>query len=149
MKAGSITLQRPANVVRVGLAYMKRIVTMNLDYPRQDGTSQGRRKSTSVVKTLFDNSYGGRVQVFSNNAELSNPAKVKNKLPKKYGQPIELVSGINTSCVNARTDVNIYVGIEQDSPVPINILYCPFVSLCGLTVKAVTFVLVRPLFNCL
>lgn len=122
VKDGSITLINPSSVVRVGLGYTKSICTMNLDYPRQDGTSQGRRKSTSIVKTLFDNSYGGRVQVFSNNAELSNPAKVKNKLPKKYGQPIELVSGINTSCVNARTDVNIYVGIEQDAPVPINIL---------------------------
>lgn len=122
VKNGSVTLQSPANVVRVGLAYTKRIVTMNLDYPRQDGTSQGRRKSTSVVKTLFDKSYGGRVQVFSNSTALSNSAMLKNKLPKNYGQPIELASGINTSCVNARTDVNIYVGIEQESPVPINIL---------------------------
>lgn len=122
VKNGSITLINPSSVVRVGLGYTKSIRTMNLDYPRQDGTSQGRRKSTSIVKTLFDNSYGGRAQVFSNIAELSNPAKLKNKLPKKYGQPIELVSGINTSCVNARTDVNIYVGIEQESPVPINIL---------------------------
>lgn len=119
---GTITLDNPASVIRVGLAYTKKVVTMNLDYPRQDGTSQGRKKSTSIVKILFDKSYGGDVQILNRNTSISRARRVKNELPDKYGKPIELYSGISSSCVNARTDVNMFVGVEQSSPVPINIL---------------------------
>lgn len=116
---GKITLDISASYVRVGLGYTKKVTTMNLDYPRQNGTIQGRKKGTSVVKLLLDKSYGGEVLV----EDVSKrPTHIKNTLPENYGEPLELFSGICTATFRGGKDVNLYVTAYQDSPVPFNIL---------------------------
>ena len=116
---GKIVLGTPASYVRVGLGYRKQIVTLNLDYPRQNGTIQGRKKSTSVVKLLLDKSYGGEVRIKDKSKRSSF---LKNTLPEKYGEPLELFSGIRTVTVRGGSDINLYITAYQDSPVPFNIL---------------------------
>lgn len=116
---GKITLDTSASYVRVGLGYTKKITTMNLDYPRQNGTIQGRKKGTSVIKLLLDKSYGGEVLV----EDVSKrPTHIKNTLPKNYGEPLELFSGMCTATVRGGKDINLYVTAYQDSPVPFNVL---------------------------
>lgn len=116
---GKITLDISASYVRVGLGYTKKVTTMNLDYPRQNGTMQGRKKGTSVVKLLLDKSYGGEVLV----EDVSKrPTHIKNTLPENFGEPLELFSGICTATFRGGKDVNLYVTAYQDSPVPFNVL---------------------------
>lgn len=114
---GKILLDIPASYVRVGLGYNKQIVSMNLDYPRQNGTIQGRRKGTSVIKLLLDSSYGGEVGV-----KCEKASHIKNTLPEKFGEPLELYSGIVSRSVSAKRSVDLYVTAYQTSPVPLNIL---------------------------
>lgn len=115
---GTITLPVKASYVRVGLGYAKSFTSMNLDVPRQDGTGMGRRKSTAVTKLLVRNSWGGHVRI----VDACKKRRVENKLPIQYGKPIELFSGTKIVYLNSRDDIDILLQVEQDDPIPINML---------------------------
>lgn len=119
VKDGKIKLQSPAKYVRVGLGYTKTMATMNLDVQRQDGTSQGRKKRASVIKVLLNNSYGGKIETTG----LTRAVRIDGmKLPVRYGEPINLQSGLFITSVNAPQNENLYVKLTQQDPLPMNVL---------------------------
>ena len=58
---GSITLDRSASVVHIGLACPARIITMRIEAGAQDGTSQGKIKRFSEVVVRLIDSLGGKI----------------------------------------------------------------------------------------
>ncbi len=59
--AGRIQLARPAACVHVGLAYVSRYESLNLEPPLAEGASLGRPKTLTAVELFFLDSLGGAV----------------------------------------------------------------------------------------
>lgn len=115
---GSITLNQPAQVVKIGLGYDKTLTTMDLNIARQDGTGIGRPKSVGVIKLLLQDSWGGNIEVLGN----SKTRLIQKSLPLKYNAPLVLESGLTTVAINSCYDDRLYIKLSQPSPVPLNVL---------------------------
>ena len=67
--SGAITLNDYASRIHVGLPYTSTMETLNIDYPLQDGTAQGRKRRIVDVKLMLEDTKGGTVGVNDNDMQ--------------------------------------------------------------------------------
>lgn len=113
---GSITLQRAASSIVVGLPYQAQLKTLYLDI--QGGpTIQSKRKKVSAVTARLLNSRGIKIgQTFDN----LHAIKERNTQP--MGQPIQLFTGDERVVLDPLYDLMGHVCIQQDDPLPCTVL---------------------------
>ena len=116
--SGSITLERSASKVKVGLPYTSLLQTMRLDAGSQDGTSQARTKRIFDVTIRMYESIGVEVGPDLNNME---------RIPfRSSANPMDTGVGVFTGDKevefrgNYETDGFVYV--RQTQPLPLTIL---------------------------
>ena len=116
--SGSITLERSASKVKVGLPYTSLLQTMRLDAGSQDGTSQARTKRIFDVTIRMYESIGVEVGPDLNNME---------RIPfRSSANPMNTGVGVFTGDKevefrgNYETDGFVYV--RQTQPLPLTIL---------------------------
>ena len=116
--SGSITLERSATKVKVGLPYVSLLQTMRLDAGSQDGTSQGKTKRIFDITLRIYESIGIEVGPDLNNMERipfrSSATPMDQAIPVFTGDKEIEFRG------NYETDGFVYV--RQDQPLPLTIL---------------------------
>ena len=116
--SGSITLERSATKVKVGLPYTSLLQTMRLDAGSQDGTSQGKTKRIFDITLRIYESIGIEVGPDLNNMERipfrSSATLMDSAIPVFTGDKEIEFRG------NYETDGYVYV--RQDQPLPLTIL---------------------------
>lgn len=126
-----ITLPSAASAINVGLPFIVQLQTLQLDFPDQAGSSQGRRKNISGVNVRFEQSRG--IQVGTNQIVAAtlpgmvNPTwidmiDVKESNPDvPLGQSIPLVTGDYFLPVYNDWATEGRVAVQQLLPLPCNI----------------------------
>jgi hypothetical protein len=115
---GSITLDDYASRVHVGIGYECNLETLNIDFPMNDGTIQGRTKSIKNVTVRFENTYGGNVGI--NNDKNLEP--FEQNLSEIYGKPADLFTGDKKASPHTTFETNATVYIRQSDPLPMTVL---------------------------
>ena len=118
VSSGSITLERSATKVKVGLPYTSLLQTMRLDAGAQNGTSQGKTKRIFDITIRMYESIGIEVGPDLDNMERipfrSSSAAMDQAIPVFTGDKEIEFRG------NYETDGFVYV--RQDQPLPLTIL---------------------------
>jgi len=116
--SGSITLERSATKVKVGLPYTSLLQTMRLDAGSQDGTSQGKTKRIFDITLRIYESIGIEVGPDLNNMEripFRSSATLMN-------QAIPVFTGDKEIEFRGNYETDGYVYVRQDQPLPLTIL---------------------------
>ena len=115
---GSITLDRSASTVQVGLGYNSNLQTVKPDLGSQDGTAQGKKKRVHRLTLRFWQSVGGKVGRDADNLDIIQFRSGSDPMD----QAVPLYTGDKELAVNTTygTDGQIY--FRQDQPLPSNIL---------------------------
>jgi len=115
---GSITLTNPASVVTVGLPIQAQFQSMYLDHPGANPTIQGKRSNVTAVTVRMRDSCAMKV-----GTTFSNLTQFKERGPgSPLGTPLPLVTGDERILVPAGYSTMKQICIQQDSPLPCNIL---------------------------
>ncbi|PRZ51225.1 hypothetical protein BX589_12066 [Paraburkholderia fungorum] len=114
---GSVTLQRAATSIVVGLPYTAQLKSLYLDI--QGGpTIQSKRKKINAVTVRMLNSRGMKVgQDFG-----ASLHEFKERNTQPMGQPIQLITGDERVNLDALYDLAGQVCIQQDDPLPCTVL---------------------------
>jgi hypothetical protein len=118
VSGGSITLNDYASRVHVGLGYECNLETLNIDFPMNNGTIQGRTKKICNVTIRFENTYGGYVGINGDN----NLEVIEQTLATIMGKPGDLVTGDKKVSPYADFETNATVYIRQPDPLPMTVL---------------------------
>jgi hypothetical protein len=116
--SGSISLERSASKVKVGLPYTSLLQTMRLDAGSQDGTSQGKTKRIFDITLRIYESIGIEVGPDLNNMEripFRSSATLMN-------QAIPVFTGDKEIEFRGNYETDGYVYVRQDQPLPLTIL---------------------------
>ena len=116
--SGSISLDRSASKVKVGLPYTSLLQTMRLDAGSQDGTSQGKTKRIFDITLRIYESIGIEVGPDLNNMEripFRSSATLMN-------QAIPVFTGDKEIEFRGNYETDGYVYVRQDQPLPLTIL---------------------------
>jgi hypothetical protein len=116
--SGSISLERSASKVKVGLPYTSLLQTMRLDAGSQDGTSQGKTKRIFDITLRIYESIGIEVGPDLNNMEripFRSSATLMN-------QAIPIFTGDKEIEFRGNYETDGYVYVRQDQPLPLTIL---------------------------
>jgi len=116
--SGSITLERSATKVKVGLPYTSLLQTMRLDAGSQDGTSQGKTKRIFDITLRIYESIGIEVGPDLNNMERI-PFRSSATL---MDQAIPVFTGDKEIEFRGNYETDGYVYVRQDQPLPLTIL---------------------------
>ena len=116
--SGSITLDRSATKVQVGLSYNSTLQTMRLEAGSQDGTAQGKIKRIhNLVVRLFE-TVGLLVGKDTSNLDRvpfrSSAADMDTAVP--------LFTGDKAIEFNADYDNDGFIVIQQNQPLPMNVI---------------------------
>jgi hypothetical protein len=114
---GAITLEQPASVVQVGLAYTAKFKTLNPDLPLRDGTMQGRKNKISEATLRLQNSLGGFI---GPDEDTLHALVYEDQDPLAEVQ--ELFTGETKQVIDGDFGLDVGVYLEQSSPFPITIL---------------------------
>lgn len=116
--AGSVSLEYPASIIHVGLPYTAGIKTLDLNLPRNDGTSAGRPKRVNQITVRVKDSKCGYAGV--NN--FNNMEKLEMPEITQWGYPDEL----NTADIRVKPyseyEAEACLTIKQDKPFPLTVL---------------------------
>jgi hypothetical protein len=115
---GQITLTRSASKVHAGFGYASRLQPMRPEAGAQNGSGQGRTRSTSELMLRFKDTLGGRVgPSFSTMDPLKyrSPATPVGAAPSLFTGDIEFT-------MPARYDTDGYVCVEQNQPLPMTVV---------------------------
>jgi hypothetical protein len=116
--SGSISLDRSASKVKVGLPYTSLLQTMRLDAGSQDGTSQGKTKRIFDITLRIYESIGIEVGPDLNNMERI-PFRSSATL---MDQAIPVFTGDKEIEFRGNYETDGYVYVRQDQPLPLTIL---------------------------
>lgn len=117
---GSVTLQRPASIVRVGLGYLSLLETFPLVAPSRIGTSQARPGVSPLVDALFHNTLGGSIAAGTEDAERQELVSRSSGDFMDRSPPI--VTGVEQFAIGGSWDELPTVVVEQDQPLPMTLL---------------------------
>lgn len=112
---GTITLDRGASRVHVGLRYISDLETLDLEAP--EGTIQGMKVALASVTVRFAKSRG--LLVGPNADKLR---EMKQRQFEKLGEPTELLDGDLEINTKSRWDTSGRVYLRQKDPLPMSIL---------------------------
>jgi len=115
---GSITLDDYASRVHVGPGYECNLETLNIDFPMNDGTIQGRTKSIKNVTVRFENTYGGFVGINGDD----DLEIIEQQLSETYGKPADLFTGDKKVSPYTDFETSATVYIRQSDPLPMTVL---------------------------
>jgi hypothetical protein len=115
----SITLNRPATVVQVGLKYSSKGKTLRIEAGGADGPAQGKLKRIHRVVFRFFQTMGHTLAAAVNgNPAISEPFRDSSMA---MDQPVDLFSGDKRWSYEGTYDLEGQVSWEQDDPLPSNI----------------------------
>lgn len=118
VSGGSITLDRAASVVQVGLGYDSKLVPMRIEGGSADGTSQGKIKRICGLVLRFLDSLGGKVGVY--NGRMDNISVRTPSTPMGTAEPIR--SGDERVDFPGTYDREQLFEIRQDQPLPMTVV---------------------------
>lgn len=116
--SGSITLDRYANKIHVGLGYDSVIKTMRIEAGGNFGTGQGKLKRIHKASIRFYRTLAAKVGRDADNLELVTFRKASDPL----GSSPALYTGDKTVNFPGTNDKDGYIYIKQDLPLPMTIL---------------------------
>jgi hypothetical protein len=116
--SGSISLDRSASKVKIGLPYTSLLQTMRLDAGSQDGTSQAKTKRIFDITLRIYESIGIEVGPDLNNMERI-PFRSSATL---MDQAIPVFTGDKEIEFRGNYETDGYVYVRQDQPLPLTIL---------------------------
>ncbi|AIY40189.1 Phage protein [Collimonas arenae] len=116
--AGSITLQRPATLITIGLPYICQLQTLYLDV-QGDGTIQGKRKKINAVTLRLQDSRGLKV-----GPNFNQLTEIKDRTTQPMGMPVTLFTGDERVNIEPNWTVPGQIAVQQDWPLPCTILAC-------------------------
>lgn len=118
VSSGSITLDRPATKVKVGLPYVSLLQTMRLDAGSQDGTSQGKTKRIFDITLRIYESIGIEV-----GPDLDNMERIPfRSSANAMDVAIPVFTGDKEIEFRGNYETDGYVYVRQDQPLPLTIL---------------------------
>lgn len=130
VSSGRITLERPADVIQVGLGYRSTLETVNVDLEMRDGVSQGRIKRFTQVQLYLIESLGGSVGDMESGAMTGLVSRIGST---PLDSPPGLFTGLKTINWPGSYDRQSRIGIVQDSPLPLTLAAVyPAVSVEGM-----------------
>ena len=118
VSSGSITLDRSATNVKVGLAYKSILQTMRLDAGSQNGTSQGKTKRIYEITIRLYESIGVEV-----GESLSNMERIPFRTssdPMDEGIPV--FTGDKAVEFRGNYDTDGFIFVRQTQPLPLTVL---------------------------
>ena len=118
VSSGSITLDRSATNVKIGLAYKSILQTMRLDAGSQNGTSQAKTKRIYEITIRLYESVGVEV-----GESLSNMERIPFRTssdPMDEGIPV--FTGDKTVEFRGNYDTDGFIFVRQTQPLPLTIL---------------------------
>jgi hypothetical protein len=118
VSSGSITLDRSATKVKVGLGYTSLLQTMRLDVGSQDGTSQGRTKRIFDVTIRMYESIGVEVGPDLNNMERIPFRSSADEMDEGIG----VFTGDKEVEFRGNYETDGFVYVRQTQPLPLTIL---------------------------
>lgn len=114
---GEIVLERPVDLVIVGLPYVADLETMPVEVVSQQGTSVGRKKHVSEVNFLFQESVGAKAGVSFERLET-----IKWRMDEPYGQAPRPFSGLKSVTVPSLPESQVTVCLRSDDPTPLTVM---------------------------
>lgn len=112
---GSVTLDRPASVIHLGLPYESRLET--LSFTLGDRVTEGTIKAVGEVKVRVVNTSGIEIGV-----DFTDMGEHKAREWEDYGEAPSLFSGIITLAASADQDRKGAVCLRQSYPLPATVL---------------------------
>lgn len=112
--AGKITLERPASWAHVGLGYVSRLTTMDLEAGAADGAAQGKKRRLHRVIVRFIDSLGARVGAqpgLTEDVVFRDPGTAMDQSPP-------LFSGDKVVAFPKGWDRQALVTVLQEQPLP-------------------------------
>ncbi|MCK8788010.1 hypothetical protein M0638_27005 [Roseomonas sp. NAR14] len=120
---GTITLDRPASIVTVGLPFTALAETLPLDLGQQGGTIIGKRKRVSQVRLAVENTRGLEVAISPERAEREPQwREFKERRFEAWGAPTALLTGTEELNVAGEWDHYGSMLIRQTRPLPCTVL---------------------------
>lgn len=118
VESGSFTLDYPASIVHAGIPYTAKLRTLDLNLPRNDGTSAGRPKRINKVTVRVKDSKCGSVGVnkYTDMDELDMPEI------SKWGFPDDLNTADISSKPYSEYEAEASITVMQDKPFPLTVL---------------------------
>lgn len=118
VESGSFTLEYPASIVHAGIPYTAKLRTLDLNLPRNDGTSAGRPKRVNKVIVRVKDSKCGSVGVnrYTDMDELAMPEI------SKWGFPDDLNTADISSKPYSEYEAEASITVMQDKPFPLTVL---------------------------
>lgn len=116
--SGSVTLQREASVVHVGLPYESLLQTMRIEAGAQDGTAQGKTKRITKAVFRFLSTVGAKAGDAENNLD-----EIQFRRPSDpMDQAIQPFTGDKLVEWPGSYDFDGYLIVKQDQPLPMTVL---------------------------
>jgi hypothetical protein len=121
--SGSVTLQRAASVVQVGLGYGSRLETLDIEAGAVDGTAATRRRRIAEVGVRLFQTLGGRVGFFDTEAGADVLEEVQFRtVAMPMGASPPLFSGDKVVLFPGGWSRECRVVVAQDQPLPMTVL---------------------------
>jgi hypothetical protein len=114
---GELTLPREVSKAQIGLPYTTRWVSMRLEVPTQDGTSQGKMKRMSGANIRFVDTLGGKAGQYGGRLERLSLRSVST--PMGEAEPIS--TGDFEVTFGGDHSLDAIVEVVQDQPLPMTI----------------------------
>lgn len=119
---GQVTLDRAASKVHIGLGYISRLVTQDLEGGSAEGSAIGKKKRIDVVRVRFKDTLGGKIGV---PAELEGGGTFEEVQTRKGSDPMDqsppLKSGIHKFQFPKGYSDEAVIEIRQDQPLPMTV----------------------------
>jgi len=119
---GSVTLERAASKVHIGLSYIPVIETLDIDTPSATQSIKSQSVSVSKVTIEVEGSRGGFVGPLQDNNGTVPMKEIKPRFDLDGYDPIELRTYKNEIFIDAQWSKGGGIRIEQRVPLPMTIL---------------------------
>ena len=116
--SGSVTLNREASVVQLGLSYTSDVQTLRIDAGAADGTAQGKTKRIHRIGMRLYKTLGLKFGPNASNLDIL-PFRTS---ADEMGNPPALFTGDKSVSWNNGYDTEGYIYMRQDQPLPFTLL---------------------------
>ncbi|CQR71380.1 hypothetical protein SOV_17390 [Sporomusa ovata DSM 2662] len=114
---GKVTLPVACQIAHIGLPYLAEIETLNVDFPSNDGTVQGRKKRIPKVTLRLENSRGAWV-----GPRREKMREIKWRATENYDEAIRLFTGDKELEIYSEPTCDACLVIQQYDPLPLTVL---------------------------
>lgn len=122
VSGGSITLERYASIVRVGLAYQYRCETQGFNQGARLGTGQGQLKNADHMTITLHNSMGGSIGIGNGLTRTLQPLNYRPSANPMNQSPPLFTGVLEDIGVDGGSMIDLTVYIENNDPLPMTVL---------------------------